>query len=166
VTWARVRRLDAPIALGRRAFEPLPRHVPDEVYCQHDSGCRTQALWITAEAAKPLRCQASGLSARSRQAITPRPLPRSSQDHSHQTLFSITTHQLFPFHFERFSSLPKRPATLLGYQQAENLLTVISHVQSWMLRASSCSLSPTTLLIFCFSPALSLVVLGILVRVV
>lgn len=101
-----------------------------------------------------------------RQAITPRPLPRSSQDHSHQTLFSITTHQLFSFHFERFSSLPKRPATLLGYQQAENLLKVISHVQSWMLRASSCSLSPTTFLVFCFSPALSVVELGIMVRVV
>jgi hypothetical protein len=32
---ARVRREEAPIAFGRRGLEPDPRHVPEEVYCQH-----------------------------------------------------------------------------------------------------------------------------------
>jgi hypothetical protein len=34
---ARVKREDAPIAFGRRGLEPDPRHVPDDVWGQHDA---------------------------------------------------------------------------------------------------------------------------------
>jgi hypothetical protein len=34
---ARVKREDAPMAFGRRGLEPDPRHVPEEVYRQHNT---------------------------------------------------------------------------------------------------------------------------------